>query len=568
MYVKVVDEVKQKAHIQAVEKLRNETVEDFGQDFISNVDEDTYKLVSDQLKKQIKIMCIIITTPKYKQSRVIPQIETWVKRGCTDWVYASSKEDKSIKAIRSYRKDGYEFGYGKTRGGLIWSWKKYGDTFDYYLKADDDSYVVMENLRLFLMNKDPNTDVYEGFKLRISTDSEHPKPYSYHHGGAAYVMSKSVVRKLVEDSFPKRCQQSPSGADDRVIGKCLIDLKIHCPDTRDRLGGLLFMPSTPINFATKFPNAKFDIYSGYNWRKFQKGAKAYKLANDLLNKKVRIFCIIVTTPKYKQSRVIPQINTWVKRCSGYAYASSVNDDSINAIKGFGKDNYKYGYGKVRGALIKMWKKHGDKFDYYLKADDDSYVIMENLRLFLLNKDPNQDLYEGFKLHVTTDGKKPYSYHQGGAGYVMSKSVVKRLVETGFPKICQQNAAGFDDRVIGKCLTKLKVGIPDTRDMYNRLLFMPSTPNDFATKANNTKFNFFYDTNWNKFKKGSEGMSQYPLSFHYCDGNLMYAIEYLLYSANVIGIQQRIFHQSNNKIENKANVLKKMEQFSRVYYNKK
>uniref|UniRef100_A0A0N5BUS6 BTB domain-containing protein n=1 Tax=Strongyloides papillosus TaxID=174720 RepID=A0A0N5BUS6_STREA len=58
------------------------------------------------------------------------------------------------------------------------------------------------------------------------------------------------------------------------------------------------------------------------------------------------------------------------------------------------------------------------------ADDDTYIIMENVKAFLLNEDPNKHGYHGFTLAV--GGKSdPHAYNSDGAGYVMSRREASR-----------------------------------------------------------------------------------------------------------------------------------------------
>ena len=62
----------------------------------------------------------------------------------------------------------------------------------------------------------------------------------------------------------------------------------------------------------------------------------------------------------------------------------------------------------------------------MKADDDTYVIVENLRFMLQPHNATKPIYFGCKF-------KPYvrqGYMSGGAGYVLSKEALRRFVTQG------------------------------------------------------------------------------------------------------------------------------------------
>ena len=72
------------------------------------------------------------------------------------------------------------------------------------------------------------------------------------------------------------------------------------------------------------------------------------------------------------------------------------------------DKYELLTDKIYHTIIDIYLKHND-FDWYIKADDDTFLFMDNLRDFLKDKDPSNPVTYGydFGVHVTN------GYHSGG-----------------------------------------------------------------------------------------------------------------------------------------------------------
>uniref|UniRef100_A0A0N4ZR26 N-acetylgalactosaminide beta-1,3-galactosyltransferase n=1 Tax=Parastrongyloides trichosuri TaxID=131310 RepID=A0A0N4ZR26_PARTI len=254
-----------------------------------------------------------------------------------------------------------------------------------------------------------------------------------------------------------------------------------------------------------------------------------------LKDNVKVFCVILTSKKNVKERAIHQNNTWVKRCNNYVFGSGAEDKELGIFKACHNDTYNLSFCKFKNTLTYAWKTHGDKFDWYIKADDDTYFIMENLRAFLMNKDPNKHGYYGFRMVAGT------LYFSGGAGYVLSKATVKVLVEQLFedPKYCRQVDAAFDDVEVGACLSKYEIKRGKSLDNHNKYLFSAVDPMrlfykypPYIVKSVDLLSDEIipYDRN---------SMSDFPIAFHYISKEMMYALEYLLYEAEVIGRKSRI-----------------------------
>ena len=84
------------------------------------------------------------------------------------------------------------------------------------------------------------------------------------------------------------------------------------------------------------------------------------------------------------------------------------------------------WSKTKRAFAYMYEHHKDEADWFLKADDDTYTVVENLRYMLQPYDASKPIYFGCKF-------KPYvsqGYMSGGAGYVLSKEALRRFVKQG------------------------------------------------------------------------------------------------------------------------------------------
>ncbi|GMT07966.1 hypothetical protein PENTCL1PPCAC_30140, partial [Pristionchus entomophagus] len=56
------------------------------------------------------------------------------------------------------------------------------------------------------------------------------------------------------------------------------------------------------------------------------------------------------------------------------------------------------------------------FDWFIKTDDDTYLIVDNLRKYLRTLDPSQSYFVGHRMKPHLDN----GFNSGGAGYVLSR----------------------------------------------------------------------------------------------------------------------------------------------------
>ncbi len=173
----------------------------------------------------------------------------------------SSEEDEELPAIQLDVPEGRDFLWGKTREAFKYSYENYKNKVDWYLKADDDTFVVVENLRHLLHDRSSTDPVYYGRRF---------KPYvsqGYMSGGAGYVLSKEAVRKFVETGLkdPSKCRDDPGGAEDLEMGQCLQNIGVKAGDSRDELGRETFHPFEPEHHLIPGLVPKDNWYWEYNY---------------------------------------------------------------------------------------------------------------------------------------------------------------------------------------------------------------------------------------------------------------------------------------------------------------
>uniref|UniRef100_A0A0N5AC35 N-acetylgalactosaminide beta-1,3-galactosyltransferase n=1 Tax=Syphacia muris TaxID=451379 RepID=A0A0N5AC35_9BILA len=249
--------------------------------------------------------------------------------------------------------------------------------------------------------------------------------------------------------------------------------------------------------------------------------------SSLLYKNVKVFCWIMSG-KFNRSMYVEQ--TWVKRCNKYIFVTSKPFKNLSSVVVDVPDGRDYLWAKTKAAFKHIYD-HEDylNYDWFLKADDDTYVIMENLRYMLLPYSANDPLYLGSRIKTSLSK----GYNSGGAGYVLSRKALTEFVTQSLPysEKCNQDHSGDEDVEMGKCMESLSIYPIDTRDGKNGHRFMVDTPGRFLDF--DPSFLFYHYTYY-PMEKGFNGFSKYSVSFHYVDPKLMLTLEYLLYYAEVYG----------------------------------
>uniref|UniRef100_A0A182Q148 Glycoprotein-N-acetylgalactosamine 3-beta-galactosyltransferase 1 n=1 Tax=Anopheles farauti TaxID=69004 RepID=A0A182Q148_9DIPT len=149
-------------------------------------------------------------------------------------------------------------------------------------------------------------------------------------------------------------------------------------------------------------------------------------SSNNLTESVRLLCWVMTTPANHQEKVVHIQATWGARCNKLLIMSSVEDPAVGSIALPVEEGRKSLWNKTREAFRYIYEHHLEEYDWFFKADDDTYVVVENLRYFLHPYSPRLPIYFGSKFRYPQYVKQ--GYFSGGAGYVLSREAVRRFNE--------------------------------------------------------------------------------------------------------------------------------------------
>ncbi|VDM49962.1 unnamed protein product [Toxocara canis] len=183
------------------------------------------------------------------------------------------------------------------------------------------------------------------------------------------------------------------------------------------------------------------------------------------------------------------------------------------------------YHSSRAQFVKQtWAKRCDKY-------------------FLNSMDANSPLY--FGCHIRgLNGSPKQGYMSGGAGYVLSRTALRKFVTEAMkdPNKCHVN--GYSEDVeVGVCLENVNVSTGDTRDEHKRHRFLPiSLEKVLVWKENDAQAQWFQGYAVHQIKKGVKEVSDRLITVHYVTPEMMLVLDFLLYD-----VRRFVWHSHTVKV---------------------
>jgi len=259
-----------------------------------------------------------------------------------------------------------------------------------------------------------------------------------------------------------------------------------------------------------------------NFNKLYKG-KEYDEVKKLA-RTLRILCFVVIRPFTLNTTVKAVQDTWGKRCNTLLFMSSKNDTHSKVVHLNVPEGRINLWLKTRDAFRYVYENHLNDADWFVKADDDTFLIVENLRFFLQQYKSTDHHYFGFRY------KAKRHFNSGGASYVFSKRTLKEFyaLTYNYKRCYPPIHSGAEDLYVAWCLESLNILPKDTRDTLGRHRFHQLSLHDEFNYSEKQKAE-----QW-KAKTGRECCSNNSISFHHIGSQLMYQLDYLIYDFRVYG----------------------------------
>jgi glycoprotein-N-acetylgalactosamine 3-beta-galactosyltransferase len=182
----------------------------------------------------------------------------------------------------------------------------------------------------------------------------------------------------------------------------------------------------------------------------------------------RILCVMYS---YRKMRDLLRMQalTWGHQCDGFLAFSTetIPELGIVEILHKGEESYQNMWQKVRSIWTYLYTHYRNDFDYFHLGGDDLYLIVNNLRHFLVNTvesrktHPQEPVFLGSLVKSLT--KEP-SFVAGAPGYTLNRHSLSRFVEQALDNCATTQVASHEDRLMSKCLQSIGILPGDTRDV--------------------------------------------------------------------------------------------------------
>ncbi|GLD99803.1 hypothetical protein PINS_up008531 [Pythium insidiosum] len=280
----------------------------------------------------------------------------------------------------------------------------------------------------------------------------------------------------------------------------------------------------------------------------------------------RVFCFVNTISVHHASRAQAVADTWGQRCDDLVFFSN---ESASIVVGRGTSrqrsfrvvpldviaDHNHLWQKHKATLEYVHQHYRHDYDWFYKADDDAYVIVENLREYLQRPEIVMNLHRqpmqmGHRFNLTDQLVDYYIvderlkagflsrwnrwvFNSGGPGYVMNRLYLDQIVSILPDATClsDDNSEMLpDDASISFCMMWHDVFPWDTRDYDGRERWHADKPKGvYFTRTNDPDYWYVqYHNMIGGVRAQDDCCAPDSIAFHYITPKLMHHLERTLY----------------------------------------
>ncbi|XP_017074999.2 glycoprotein-N-acetylgalactosamine 3-beta-galactosyltransferase 1 [Drosophila eugracilis] len=239
-----------------------------------------------------------------------------------------------------------------------------------------------------------------------------------------------------------------------------------------------------------------------------------------LTDEVRVLCFVYTKPINHKTQAKAVRETWGRRCNKLLFLSSGVDRNLSGSVALPVSPYfRESWKKTKMALKYLYDHHLTDADWFLEADDETYVLMENLRYMVYPYSPEMAIYFG------------------SPGTIMSRAALRRVVEVSMPNPskCEPKDSGPTGGKLKECFQNVNLVEGNSYDSKGRrrmYLIEPQARSNFYLRYN-PKF-WFWKFLAHRTQEGIFAWSNYAVSFPFVQHRYMHCFEYMIYRLRVFG----------------------------------
>ena len=256
--------------------------------------------------------------------------------------------------------------------------------------------------------------------------------------------------------------------------------------------------------------------------------------NELINEDLtavngKVMCLILTTEDKIKERAIPVWNNWAKHCHKALFALNAKNFTdilkTNETKRYFSnqneyqmalnlpmmhlnitENYDIMAEKVLLSVKKAFDEYHDEYKWFLLVDDDTFIFVNHLYNFILNRSYDDPLTYGYNFKTII----PTGYHSGGGGTLMTYEAIKRISKNIENGSCAEKT-GYGDVALGRCAYISNVTLGNSLDELGRERFHY---NAFPAHFKGHHPDWAHDYSSNPIRNDIDCCSDQTISFHY------------------------------------------------------